>query len=313
MILTPENFRSSLHLLLKNFNEKRFLLAVSGGADSMVLAYLFKVSNLKFHVAHINYKLRGEHSEKDKELVQDFCKKHEIPFHLYEVSEKDNKPEGSIQLWARNLRYDFFRKIQKQENLEFLVTAHHLNDQLETFLINLSRGSGLKGLCAIPENENGILRPLLHIPKEEIYRFAEENNIDFREDLSNHKNDYLRNKFRNEVVPKMNEAAPDFLNGFEEALNHLKSANMFIQSKIEKAFTSILIASNETEIILDRKKFLNLDMFLIHEIILKFGFRGEEINKIISAENGKMFRSKTHELYISRNEIKCFTKTFGKA
>lgn len=101
--------------------------------------------------------------------MQNFCEKNHIKFHLYEVSEKDQKPQNSIQLWARELRYNFFKQIQKKENLEFLVTAHHLNDQLETFIINLSKASGINGLSGIPSNDNHILRPLLNFTKEEIY------------------------------------------------------------------------------------------------------------------------------------------------
>ena len=154
-------FQNVLEQLLSQSQQKTYLLAVSGGVDSMVLADLFQVSGFNFHMAHINYHLRNEDSNLDQKLVSDFCQKHKIPFHLYEVSENDNQPENSIQNWARELRYRFFREIQEKENLEFLVTAHHLNDQLETFIINLSKASGIRGLSGIPANENGIVRPLL--------------------------------------------------------------------------------------------------------------------------------------------------------
>lgn len=274
----------------------------------MVLLHLFHVSGLKFEVAHINYKLRGKDSGDDQKLVEDFCLKNKIKFHLYGVSEKDKKPENSVQLWARNLRYDFFRKVQNEENIEFLVTAHHLNDELETFLINLSRGSGIKGLSGIPENENGILRPLLNFSKEEIYRFAEEHQIDFREDLSNKKNDYLRNKIRNKIVPEIIETFPDFLVQFSDSLSYLKSANHFIQTAVEKSFKEIMKNGDEDEFILDKEKLLEKDHFIIHEIIRKLGFSGIEIDKVISAENGKFFRSKSHEIKITKNEILCSKK-----
>ncbi|PZU13091.1 MAG: tRNA lysidine(34) synthetase TilS, partial [Chryseobacterium sp.] len=156
-----------------------YLLAVSGGVDSMVLAHLFnqlRDSGFEFQVAHINYHLRGEDSNLDQKVVYEFCKSNHIKLHVYDVSEKDQKPQNSIQLWARELRYSFFKKIQQKENLEFLVTAHHLNDQLETFIINLSKAAGINGLSGIPSNENNILRPLLHFTKEEIYEYAKENN-----------------------------------------------------------------------------------------------------------------------------------------
>lgn len=212
-MLSQENFNENLQALIGEEKSPSFLLAVSGGVDSMVLLYL--ISNFKsqisnsFVVAHINYKLRGKDSDLDQKLVEEFCENHQIKLHIYQVSEKDQKPENaSIQLWARELRYRFFREIQERENLKYLITAHHLNDQLETFFINLSRGSGITGLSGIPTNENQILRPLLPFSKEEIYAFAKENDIPFREDISNAKNDYLRNKIRNTIIPHFLDLTP---------------------------------------------------------------------------------------------------------
>lgn len=304
-MLTLESFKKELSALEKDNENHTYLLAVSGGADSMVLAALFLDLKLNFEVAHINYKLRGKDSDNDQKVVEDFCVKNQIPFHLYEVSEKDNKPESSIQVWARNLRYTFFFNILKARNLTKTVTAHHLNDQLETFFINLSRGSGIKGLSGIPANENQVLRPLLGFSKEEIYRFAEEHSMDYREDLSNQKNDYLRNKIRNEVIPKIHQELPTFLSGFQDSVNYLKETNAFIQRQIEGAFSLIKKNSGETDFEMDKQKFLTLDSFLISEILLQLGFRGDEIGKIISAENGKMFRSKTHEIFIQKHVIVC--------
>lgn len=303
--LSLSAFKKSMENLLENYGAKNFLLAVSGGADSMVLAHLFANSGLKFQVAHINYKLRGRDSDDDTKLVKDFCDKNQVKIHLYEVSEKDEKPEGSIQLWARELRYKFFRDIQKIENLEYLVTAHHLNDQLETFLINLSRGSGIKGLSGIPENDHKILRPLLHYPKNEIYRFAQEIGIVFREDLSNQKNEYLRNKIRNEIVPKLLETNDNFLENFSDSLAYMKSASDFLQKIVEQSFKELCTGQSNIEFILNRKKLFALDPFIVTEIIRKLGFSGDEIGKVRAAETGKFFRSKTHEISFERSQIIC--------
>lgn len=302
MSITPHRFLQNLAELQNEFASKKFLLAVSGGADSMVLANLFQNSNLNFQVAHINYKLRGEDSDLDQKLIENFCK---VKCHTYEVSEKDNKPENSIQLWARNLRYNFFFKILKEENLDFIVTAHHLNDELETFLINLSRGSGIKGLSGIPANENNIVRPLLHFSKEEIYAFAEENKIEFREDRSNAENDYLRNEFRNKIIPEIEKITPDFLDQFGKSISYLKDANTFIQNEIETKFQELLKNSNGENFTLDKKKLLSSPPFISSELIRKLGFTGDEIQKVISAENGKFFRSKTYEIQITAIDIIC--------
>ncbi len=271
--LTLPAFQTSMEQLLGNYKKTRFLLAVSGGVDSMVLLWLFlksfpssedEESITNFAVAHINYKLRGEDSEQDQKLVTDFCKKNNIPLYTYEVSEQDQKTEGSIQLWARELRYRFFREIQSKEKLDYLVTAHHLNDQLETFCINLSRGSGIKGLCGIPANENHIIRPLLAFPKEELYRLAKEESIPFREDYSNKKNDYLRNKIRNEISPLLMNLNPSFLENFSKSLHLLGETHQVLEQYKQNLRESI-VSQNGDSFSIDKEKFSKLSLFLQFE------------------------------------------------
>ncbi|MEI3790486.1 MULTISPECIES: tRNA lysidine(34) synthetase TilS [unclassified Chryseobacterium] len=297
------SFKNQLENLVRNPETHSYLLAVSGGADSMVLASLFKGLGLNFQIAHINYKLRGEDSDLDQKTVQDFCEKNHIRFHLYEVSEKDNKPENSIQLWAREIRYRFFREIQEQENLEFLVTAHHLNDQLETFIINLSKASGISGLSGIPANKNKIIRPLLNFSKKEIYGYAEENRIDFREDLSNKKSDYLRNKIRNEIAPKLLEINEHFLENFRKSSSYLNQTRDFVEKRIEEIENKLTVFNSEHKI-LSKEKLDQESAFVQFEILKKYGFdKEEEISKIFTAENGSSFFSKDYQLMISRDEL----------
>ncbi|MCU7618319.1 tRNA lysidine(34) synthetase TilS [Chryseobacterium sp. PBS4-4] len=302
-MLERSTVKKQLTNLIEFPENQSYLLAVSGGADSMVLAFIFKALGLNFQVAHVNYQLRGKDSDLDKKVVEDFCIYHNIKFHLYKVSEKDNKPENSIQLWARELRYAFFKQIQEKENLEFLVTAHHLNDQLETFIINLSKASGIKGLSGIPASDNKILRPLLYFSKDEIYDFADENNITYREDLSNKKNDYLRNKIRNQIVPKLLETNDHFLDNFKKSLSYLNQTKDFVQQQIEEIENRITISNRENKI-LDKEK-LNLESnFVKFEILKKYGFeKEEEIKKIFKAETGSSFFSKDFQLMINRNEL----------
>ncbi|MGK6343924.1 tRNA lysidine(34) synthetase TilS [Chryseobacterium sp. DT-3] len=297
------SFKNQLENLVRNPETHSYLLAVSGGADSMVMASLFKGLGLNFQIAHINYKLRGEDSDLDQKTVQDFCEKNHIRFHLYKVSEKDNKPENSIQLWAREIRYRFFREIQQQENLEFLVTAHHLNDQLETFLINLSKASGINGLSGIPANKNNIIRPLLNFSKKEIYEYAEENRIDFREDLSNKKSDYLRNKIRNEIVPKLMEINEHFLENFKKSSSYLNQAKDFVEKQIDEIENKLTVFNPEHKI-LSKEKLCQESVFVQFEILKKYGFnKEEEIPKIFAAENGSSFFSKDYQLIINRDEL----------
>ena len=299
------NFKKNLIELAGNNPSKKFLLAVSGGADSMVLASLFEINHLKFEIAHVNYHFRGEDSNLDQKLVEKFCSENKIKFHLRDISDDEKSNMKSLQNWAREIRYEFFFNILEKENLDYIVTAHHLNDELETFFINLSRGSGIKGLSGIPKNENRILRPLLNVSKNEIYDFAKENNIDYREDISNKKDDYQRNKIRHHLTPKLLEIFPNFLNQFQESLSYLNSTNQFFQEEIQKTFEEILISGDEKEFVLDKEKLLKKHKTIIVEIIRKLGFTGIEIEKVISSENGKFFRSNSHEISIKRKEIYC--------
>jgi len=302
-MLTTLHFKNQLENLVHSPENHTYLLAVSGGVDSMVLAHIFKDLGINFHIAHINYKLRGEDSELDQKIVQDFCEKNHIKFHLYEVSEQDNKPDNSIQLWARKIRYHFFKQIQEKEKLEFLVTAHHLNDQLETFIINLSKASGINGLSGIPANDNNILRPLLHFTKEKIYEFAKENKIEYREDLSNKKNDYLRNKIRNEIVPKLLETNDHFLENFKKSSSYLNQTKDFVQQQIQEIEERISIFNKDYKII-SKEKLNQESDFVRFEILKKYGFnQHEEISKIFKAENGSSFFSKDFQLIINRDEL----------
>lgn len=302
-MLTKETFHQALRNLLQNPESNNFLLAVSGGADSMVLLQLFYSLELKFQVAHVNYHLRGADSDADQQLVQDFCLENNIPFHVYEVSHKDQKPENSIQNWARNLRYDFFRKIQNAENLHYLVTAHHLNDQLETFIINLSKASGIHGLSGIPANENQIIRPLLSFTKGDIYGFAEAHHLEFREDVSNKKNDYLRNFIRNEIAPKLLETNENFLQNFAKSINYLNQTKRLVEEKIRQSELE-LFSEKDHVFYLNKAKFAEQDDLTKFEILKKFGFQDEnEISKIVKADKGKTFNSADFQLLVDRENF----------
>ncbi|SHL81218.1 tRNA(Ile)-lysidine synthase [Chryseobacterium contaminans] len=309
-MLKKSNFRKQLENLIHQPENHTYLLAVSGGADSMVLASLFRDlrdesqhSGYPFQIAHINYKLRAKDSDRDQKVVQEFCEKNHIIFNLYEVSEKDRKPENSIQLWARELRYAFFKEIQQREKLEFLVTAHHLNDQLETFIINLSKAAGINGLSGIPANDNHIIRPLLPFSKQEIYQFADENNIEFREDLSNKKSDYLRNKIRNEIVPKLQETNNHFLENFKKSSSYLNQTKDFVQKQIQEIENKLTVF-NQDHKILSKEKLDQESDFVKFEILKKYGFnQEEEIPKIFKAENNSSFFSKDYQLVVNRDEL----------
>ena len=300
-MVNSKTFTQNLKEICPEFAKRKFLLAVSGGVDSMVLLSLFKKENLNFEVAHLNYNLREKDSVKDQLLVEKVCLENKVPLHLYNVNEKDKKPKNSIQEWARNLRYDYFKKIKKEQSLDFIVTAHHLNDQLENFIINLSKASGIKGLSGIPANENEILRPLLSFSKDQIYFYARENNIEFREDLSNQKNDYLRNEIRNEIVPQLLKINDHFLENFGKSLSYLKETRIFVDDQISKIEKEI-VSQYERYITIESQKFFAQSNYVQFEILRKFGFENSaELDKIRKATVGKIFVSAKNHLTVDRN------------
>ncbi|SDE22836.1 tRNA lysidine(34) synthetase TilS [Riemerella columbipharyngis] len=304
-MLNIHNFSSELSALVEQFSSHTYLLGVSGGVDSMVLCHLFLSKGIDFQISHINYKLRGKDSDLDKKTVEDFCVKNKIKLHIYEVSEKDNKPaEGSIQLWARELRYKIFQKIMREKNLDFLATAHHLDDNLETFIINLSRGAGVKGLSGIPKCDNNIVRPLLGFTKKEIYAYAKNQKVPYREDLSNTKNDYLRNEIRNLIIPKLLETNGAFMSNFKKSISILNDTQHYLSEKIGQDLENITLKKNDSELTLDKNKLQQLSPFTQYEILRRFGFNdAKEIAKIFDANTGSVFYTSEHQLIINRNEL----------
>ncbi|WP_300671232.1 tRNA lysidine(34) synthetase TilS [Soonwooa sp.] len=283
--------------------QKTFLLAVSGGMDSMVLLDLCYQLRLSFEVAHVNYHLRNEDSKLDEALVKSWCENKKIKFHLYDVSEKDKQPENSIENWAREIRYRFFKEILIKKNINFLVTAHHLNDQLETFVMNLSKAAGLKGLKGIPQKTENIIRPLLEFSRAEVSVYAKQHHIDYREDYTNAENIYVRNKIRNQITPLLNEVNIDFLENFKTSVSIIKESKDFIDSQIDLIFESML-KKDSAFLILNKSKLASQSDFVKYEILSRFGFNNKtEIDKIFTAENGKLFKSNSHHIKVGREEI----------
>ena len=191
-----------------------FFVAVSGGVDSMLLVELMFQEKLPIHVLHVNYHLRGMDSEEDELLVRNYCKSNNIPLTVESIylKEKLDIDGGNLQNEARKVRYDFFQKELNKVPKSKLVLAHHLNDQLETFFLQLLRNAGIAGLSGMKPQNNKRLRPLLSFKKEEIYALAIERTITWREDKSNTKNDYSRNRLRNEIIPNLSGEIPSLEN-----------------------------------------------------------------------------------------------------
>jgi tRNA(Ile)-lysidine synthase len=193
-----------------NHPMSRYFVAASGGVDSMVLLHILHKLGKKVSAVHVNYMLRGEDSEKDQQLVEQTCQKLGIPCHVKRVDLNAilKKTGGNLQDQARKVRYDYFRQFTVKEHF-FLVTGHHADDQVETFFLNLARGGGIMGLAGMLPKKGTVLRPLLPFTKNEILDYTQQENIVWREDLSNAKSDYNRNKLRNLLLPPLQENFPN--------------------------------------------------------------------------------------------------------
>jgi tRNA(Ile)-lysidine synthase len=208
---------------------KKIFIACSGGLDSITLLHLFSTLKFDVEVLHVNYHLRGEDSDKDEAFVRSTCLKLEVPFHLKSIylQKTLDKGGGNLQDIARKVRYTFFESFKSPTN--YIALAHHKGDQVESFFLNLARKSGIMGMaCMLPQHA-GIIRPFLSFSKEEIKNYALENNITWREDLSNASNKYKRNLLRNQIIPELKQNLPnlsqsvlDLVNAFQQTQKNLE-------------------------------------------------------------------------------------------
>ncbi len=294
-----------LDLMLDKLKGKHVLLAHSGGVDSSVLAHVFINKQINFSVAHCNFKLRADSSDGDLEFVKNWCYQHNISFYskVFDVKEYMIVNKKSIQEAARDLRYGWFNRLMIESELDILVTAHHLNDQLETFLMNSIRGTGILGLLGIPQTKN-IIRPLKTISKKEILNYAKKHKIKWREDSSNAKNDYLRNKIRHQVISPLEQIKPQALENFKTTLNNLSNTEEFIYLQLNNLKKQIF--KDDGKIIhinikhLKQQKPLN---FCLHHWFSPFGFDMKEVEKLILTNSGKVMTSYSHRLIRGRNEL----------
>lgn len=273
------------------------LLAVSGGKDSMAL--LFCLIELKYpvQVAHINYGLRGRESEKDQELVTNFCQEHDIPLYIYRLSQEeiDDLKKSNLQEKARNIRYDYMNQICKEQAINYICTAHHIDDKIETALINLTRGVGLNGLTSLRSKHLNIRRPLLGLSQREIINYVSYHAIPFRTDHSNLSNDYDRNFIRNEIIASINKRIARAPSGFTKSLNVLGDEAILLKGLINKEKSQWLSLENQLIRVGPLKRLKNIDghTSLLFHLINAYGYNSSDVNDILKIEhqNGTIFKN----------------------
>tara|TARA_R110000787_G_scaffold59922_10_gene135867 strand:+ start:6216 stop:7535 length:1320 start_codon:yes stop_codon:yes gene_type:complete len=301
------NFKQHVSNNFPTLEGKKILIACSGGLDSVVLSRLFKELNYNISLAHCNFSLRGKESDEDEKFVISLADKLSIPIFNKKFNTKayKSKHKLSTQVAARNLRYQWFDEVCKEHSFDFLATGHHLDDDLETFLINLSRGTGLRGLTGIPIINDKIVRPLLNFPRENILLYAKEKKVTWREDSSNQTTDYLRNKLRIEVIPKLKEADQNALNGFQQTQKHLVDSVSLVNDYMALIKNLVLIKT-EDGFDIDVLKLQDLPNTnaLLYELLAPFGFTAwDDIANLLSAQSGKQIFSETHRIVKNRTSL----------
>ncbi|TVZ14008.1 tRNA lysidine(34) synthetase TilS [Maribacter sp. MAR_2009_72] len=297
-------FREHIELDFPELLTDHFLIACSGGLDSVVLCVLCKELGLQFSMAHCNFGLRGHASDGDEDFVRSLAKSlnSQIFVTRFDTLGYVNQHKVSMQMACRELRYAWFRKILGEQNISLLLTAHHANDNLETFLINLSRGSGIEGLTGIPAKTTYLRRPLLPFTREQLASYAQDNAIRWREDSSNADTKYLRNKIRIDLVPILKELHPTFSENFKNTLRYLEQTNTIANAYLEELKKELFVPQgNGYQIpIIKLKKLHPLSTYL-HGLFYEYGFRElDNLESILDGISGKFIRSNTHILVKNR-------------
>jgi len=300
MIKRFNDFIESYGLFSK---EDSLLLALSGGADSVALFYLLKESGYTFSVAHVNYALRGEESNEDASFVASLCERFGIQFHSKEIESDYWKKGMNTQAEARRIRYEFFDQLISEKGYSSVLTAHHKDDNTETILMNITRGSGLKGLMGLAKIQGNIVRPLLFAERTEIENYIKEKGIDFREDSSNSSDKYKRNRFRNEIIPLLKKENPLLNKAIERLVENLTNVDSSFTNSLND-FKNKYCFNEKDEVKIETSSSKGLQLYL-YDVLNEFNFNRDQVANILTSINevGKTFISGTHDLFIDRKQI----------
>ena len=297
--------------------DKKLLIAISGGVDSVVLTNLLKQLNFNIGLAHCNFKLRGVESDLDEAFIKELGLSLKIDVHSTEFETKKHAIEHklSIQLSARKLRYNYFEELTKKYHFDYVLTAHHADDNLETFLINLSRGTGLDGLTGIPSQNGNIIRPLLIFSRDEILNFAKKNNIIWREDASNTETKYVRNKIRHQVIPILKEINSSLLHSFNKTSKHLQQSHQIIEDAIFKKEKEIITEHNGVKKLnINKILELNNPNAYLYYFLKDYGFtEWKNIYDLLHSQSGKLVKSQTHQLLKNRDFLLLSQNVFSNS
>ncbi|MBO4751674.1 MAG: tRNA lysidine(34) synthetase TilS [Bacteroidales bacterium] len=290
--------------------KQSFLAAVSGGRDSIVLAELLHRGGYRFEIAHCNFHLRGDESNRDEQFVRDLAKRYEVPCHVaqFDTDAYASEKKISTEMAARELRYEWFEKVRQERGLDLIAVAHHRDDAIETFFINLLRGAGLSGLCGMKAENGHVVRPLLGVSRDEIDRFVADEHLEYVDDHTNATDLYLRNRIRHQLIPLLRELNPSFDSVMAQNLHNLSDANEIYQSAIAAILKDIVTHRSDgiDEIPVASIETLKPQDTLLFELLRPYGFNADTVSEILCGlhgESGRQYLSSTHKLVKDRETL----------
>ena len=283
----------------------KYILALSGGIDSMVLADMLLQAKAEFVLAHCNFHLRGEESDGDEKFVRDYAERKGLSLYVKQFDTMAYAKEHgvSIEMAARDLRYAWFEELRQQLGYDKIAVAHHADDQLETFFINLLRGAGIRGLKGMQPLNGNIIRPLLDKSREEIHQYAIENGIKWREDHTNAETQFLRNKIRHELLPVIDGISKEGRASILKSISHLASENELYRELVDEKLFQIVKKDGEVQ---KTSHLSPLTSQLLFEWLRDYGFNSDQVHFIHEAMNGQpgtSFFSPTHKVTIERDGV----------
>ncbi|GAA4303555.1 tRNA lysidine(34) synthetase TilS [Aestuariibaculum suncheonense] len=303
-----KEFQDHLESRLSFLKNRRLLIAISGGIDSVVLTHLCYKYDLNIALAHCNFNLRGKDSDADEDFVLQLAEDLDLEVFIesFDTEGYAEEHKRSIQMAARELRYNWFTELSEQLKFDYVLTAHHTDDNLETFLINFTRGTGLEGLTGIPEVNDIFVRPLLPFSNEQIADYAKVNQIRWRDDSSNKSTKYLRNKLRHDVIPILKEINPSLLQSFQNTLSNLNDTSCIVDGAIEsfRKETIDSVTNQDIKYKVEAFKKLKAPKAYLYEVFKEYGFtQWDDILNLLTAQPGKYVASLTHRLIKDRDVL----------
>nr|WP_227006009.1 tRNA lysidine(34) synthetase TilS [Marinifilum sp. N1E240] len=285
------------------------MVAVSGGIDSVVLLHLLKQMEIDCAIAHCNFHLRGDESDGDFEFVRDLAEQYGIPFYSKDFDTKEYAAENkqSIEMAARELRYEWFEQLRELLSYQYIAVGHHADDVAETVLINLARGTGIHGLTGIKAKLGKIIRPLLPFTRTELEAYAKVNNLQYREDSTNKETDFVRNKIRHQIIPVLEEINPSIRKTMTENVARFREVEQIYNDVIEENRLHLVFQRDDQLMIsIQRLQELPSPSSHLFEILSPYGFHHRDVKMIaksLDSISGKRFFSSTHQLLRDRKYL----------